>query len=193
MDKKTLVLVCLFLMFGLGCYMKTEHKITAHITIDVRQMKEAASSIEDMVSGSPPQKEPSRAKPNSRLWFSPSEAYAQTTQLKYLTEEIKEAIERRKSRYPQIEELLDEGSIGENNQGLLEIRQKTQIFSDKELKNIVSEENNDRMFIYRSIQEQNNLPKEALKDIQNTFAKERQGRVEEGGWIQLPNGEWVKK
>lgn len=193
MNKKTLILVCLFLVVGWGCYMKTEHKITAHITIDVRQIKEAASSIEDMVSGSPSKKEPSKAKPNSRLWFSPQEAYAQTAQLKYLTDEIKEAIERRKSRYPQIEELLNEGSVGENNQGLLEIRQKSQVLSDKELKNLVSEENNDRMFIYRSIQEQNNLPKEALKDIQNTFAKERQGRVGEGVWIQLPNGEWVKK
>ncbi len=193
MNKKTLILACLFLVVSLGCYMKTEHKITAHITIDVRQIKEAASSIEDMVSGNPAKKEIPKAKPNSSSWFYPKEVYAQTTQLKYLTDEIKEAIERRKSRYPQIEELLDEGSIGENNQGLLEIRQKTQIFSDKELKNIVLEENNDRSFIYRSIQEQNNLPKEALKDIQNTFAKERQERVGEGVWIQLPNGEWVKK
>lgn len=192
MNKKLLILVVLFLVIGFGCYMKTEHKITAHITIDVRQIKEAASNIEDMVSESP-KKETPKTKPNSRLFFTPKEAFAQTTQLKYLTEEIKEAIERRKLRYSQIEELLNEGSIGEDNQGRLQIRQKSNIISSEELKKIVSEENDDRMFIYQSILEQNNLPKEALGDIQRAFAKERQERVSSGVWIQLPNGEWVRK
>lgn len=165
--------------------MKTEHKITAHITIDVRQIKEVASDIEDMVSDE-------KKKSNSKS-FLISEAYAQTTQIKYLTPEIKSAIERRKSRYSQIEELLDEGSLGEGNLGLLEIRGRSKIVSDEELKDIVSEENNDRMFIYTSILEQNNLPKEALRDIQGAFAKERQERVSRGVWIQLSNGEWVRK
>lgn len=196
MGRKLLFLWFLFVVMSAGCYMKTEHKIIAHITIDVRQIKEAASNIEDMVSGvqaPSPAKEISRPKPNSRLFFPLPEAYAQSAQLKYLTDEIKQAIERRKSRYSQIEAFLSEGSVGENNQGLLEIRQKSGILSDKELKDIVSEENNDRMFIYRSILQQNNLTPDALKDIQAAFARERQERVSQGSWIQLPDGEWVKK
>lgn len=192
MKKRLLGLGILFSLLCFGCYMKTEHKITAHITIDVRQIKEAASDIEDMVSGEPKKGVP-KTKPKSRLFFSPKEAYAQTTQIKYLTPEIKEAIEKRKSRYPQIEELLNEGAIGENNQGLLEIREKSDILASEELKNIISEENNDRMFIYQSILEQNNLPQEVLRDIQRAFAKERQERVSSGVWIQLSDGEWKRK
>lgn len=193
MNKKPYFLATVLLALSLGCYVKTEHKITAHITIDVRQIKEAASSIEDMVSGEPAKKEVPQTKPDSRLWFLPREAYAQGAQLKYLTDEIKLAIEKRKARYSQIEQLLNEGSVGENNQGILEIRSSSQLLSDKELKNIVSEENNDRLFIYRSILEQNNLPGEMLKDIQAAFAKERRDRVEPGVWIQLPDGEWARK
>ncbi|MFH1339207.1 MAG: DUF1318 domain-containing protein [Candidatus Omnitrophota bacterium] len=193
MNKKPYFLAIVLLALSSGCYVKTEHKITAHITIDVRQIKEAASSIEDMVSGAPVKKEAPQTKPNSRLWVLPREAYAQGAQLKYLTDEIKLAIEKRKARYSQIEQLLNEGSVGENNQGILEIRSSSQLLSDKELKNIVSEENNDRLFIYRSILEQNNLPREMLKDIQAAFAKERRDRVEPGVWIQLPDGEWVRK
>lgn len=187
MSKKLLFLEILLFIWCFGCYVKTEHKITAHITIDVRQIKEAASNIEDMVSKTP------KTKPNSRLFFGTLEAYAQTTQLKYLTPEIEEAIERRKSRYPQIEELLNEGAIGENNLGLLERRGKSDILSEEELEDIVSEENGDRMFIYESILRQNNLPQEALRDIQRAFAEERQNRVNLGVWIQLSDGKWKRK
>ena len=171
--------------------MKTEHKITAHITIDVRQIKEAASSIEDMVSGEKKRDVP-KTELKSRLFFLTKEAYAET-KIKYLTPEIKEVIERRKSRYSQIEELLSEGSIGESNQGLLEIRGRSNILSREELKGIVDKENNDRMFIYRSILEQNNLPQEAVTEIQRVFAKERQERVNSGVWIQLSDGKWKRK
>lgn len=196
MNRKTFFAGALLLAMLAGCYMKTEHKITAHITIDIRQIKEVASNIEDMVSGTPaqtPAKEVSKPRSDSRLFFPLREAYAQGAQLKYLTDEIKQAVERRKSRYSKVEELLNEGSIGENNQGLLEIRQKSGILPDKELKDLILEENDDRMFIYRSILEQNNLPKDALKDIQAAFAKERQDRSGQGVWVQLPNGEWVRK
>lgn len=98
--------------------MKTEHKVTAHITIDIRQIKEVASSIEDMVSGE-------SEEPQSRSFFSIKEVYAQTAQIKYLTPEIKAVIEKRKSRHPQIEKLLNEGIIGENNLGLLEVKEKS--------------------------------------------------------------------
>ncbi len=54
-------------------------------------------------------------KPQSRSFFSIKEVYTQTAQIKYLTPEIKATIGKRKLRYPQIEEFLNEGVIGENN------------------------------------------------------------------------------
>lgn len=194
--KRKFMVVASFLLIALyaGCYMKTEHKITAHITIDIRQIKEAASSIEDMVAGTPaPAEQSAGKKPNSSFLSLVRDAYAQGAQLKYMTEEISRAIERRKSRYSQIEKLLNEGAVGEDNQGLLRVRQKSSELSDKELDGIVSQENSDRALIHRSIVEQNNLPPEAIKDVQAAFAKERQERVSPGASIQRQDGEWVKK
>ncbi len=71
-------------------------------------------------------------------------------------------------------------------QGLIEVREKSKISETDEL--LVTEENEDRMFIYQSISEQNNLPEEILEDIQRVFAKERQECVGTGVWIQLSDG-----
>ena len=190
MRKVIFFLVAALVSVSLGCYVKTEHKITAHITIDVRQVKDAASSIEDMVAGTSPSSSSIRSFP---LSFLISDAHAQSTRLKYMTDEIKTAVERRRERNPRIEDLLSRGILGEDNKGLLAIRSKSKDFSEDEVKDIVTEENADRMLIYRSIQEQNELPSEALPRIQSIFAEERHGRVKEEVWIQLSNGDWIKK
>lgn len=177
-----------------GCYMHTKHEIEAHIVIDIRQIKEAAVNIEDMVSGPAKDKgKPKEKKLKSGFLFSMDEAYAEELQLNYMTPEIESAVESRKARYPDIQELKYEGSVGENNQGLLEAKGKSGVKTRAEAEEIIRAENKDRETIYWSIVRQNNLPPEAIDNVRGAFAATQRERANEGEWIQLPDGRWVKK
>ncbi len=158
-------------------------KIEAHITLDVRQVKQAASSIEDEISGKAPAQ-----KPMSRLqeWVLPS-AWAEAAQLKVKTPEVQSAIDSRKARYDAIKVFKAQGAIGEDNQG------HVAALSGGAEAQLVAAENADRELIYRAIVEQNNLPAGAIGTIRSTFAQEQRERAASGEKIQLPSGEWVRK
>ncbi|MCM8812102.1 MAG: YdbL family protein [Candidatus Omnitrophica bacterium] len=160
-------------------------KIEAHITLDVRQVKETASSIEDMVNPEPK----SAQKPRSRLgdWLVPS-AWAASPQLKFMTPEAQRAIDSRRDRYKQLKEYKMKGWVGENNQGLV-----SALVSTPEVTALVEQENRDRELIYRTIIEQNNLPGDAMATVKAAFAQEQRERAEPGEKIQQPSGEWVTK
>lgn len=178
-----------------GCYMHTKHEIEAHIVIDIRQIKEAAVNIEDMVSGgsAKTKEKPKEKKLKSGFLFFMDEAYAEELQLNYMTPEIESAVESRKARYSDIAELKYEGAIGENNKGLLEIKDKANLKSQEEVEKIVQGENKDREIIYWSIVKQNNLPQDSIDKVREAFASTQRDRASQGEWIQLPDGEWVKK
>ena len=175
------------LLFSVGCALKTEHKIEAHITIDIRQIRETASNIEDMVSGGGGAPV-SKVGPGSWLWPIPN-AYAQAPGLKYLTPETQAAIDARKSRFSRIQDLKSQGLIGENNQGLLEGRGE----ATPEASELVRGENADRDLIYRTIVEQNGLPADEIAKVRRAFAEEQRDRARSGDWVQTPDGAWVQK
>ncbi|PYM03801.1 MAG: hypothetical protein DMD82_16170 [Candidatus Rokuibacteriota bacterium] len=54
-------------------------------------------------------------------------------------------------------------------------------------------ENGDRMFLYKTLVEQNNMPRGDITRVQAAFAKARREKAAPGTWIQLENGQWVKK
>ena len=156
-------------------------KIEAHLTIDVRQIKEEAHSIEDMVSGSG-----SRAaqKPQSRLgdWLMPS-AWAEG-----LSPEVLQAVNSRKDRFDQLKSYKSKGLIGEDNQGHV-----AALGGGPEVQSLVDAENRDRETIYQGQVKEKGLPPEAIATVRATFAQEQRERAETGERIQLPSGEWVTK
>ena len=157
-------------------------KIEAHVTIDVRQIKEDARSIEDLVSGKGAQPAP---KPHTHLIGGlVSAAWAQEG----LSPELEGAINSRRNRYQQLKAFKVVGQIGEDNRGHV-----VQLDGGAEAKALVDEENRDREVIYQAQIRGKQLPPEAIATIRTTFAQEQRDRAEPGEKIQLPNGEWVTK
>lgn len=158
-------------------------KIEAHITLDIRQVKETATSIEELVSGQTPlpQQKP-RSQVNGLLH---SVAWAETPQLKYTTPEVQRALDSRRDRFQQLKDYKAKGLVGEDNEGHVKA-----FPSDPDLKGLVDAENQDRETIYRTIVEQNNLAPDAIAAIRSTFAEVQREKAESGEKIQLPSGEW---
>ena len=160
-------------------------RIEAHITLDVRQVKEAANSIEDMVSG----KKPVPPKKSSRLgeWLVGS-AWAESPQLKTMTPEIQKLVDSRKERFDALKSAKTQGWIGEDNRGYV-----APLGGGPEIPALVGAENQDRETIYRAIVAQNGLPADAIQTVESGFAQVQRERAEPGEMIQSPAGEWVAK
>lgn len=182
-----LVLLSLFLI-GTGCRIETAGdpnrpiKIEAHITIDIRQMKEAAADIEDSVA------KPKAKKNSSFLSMTQAMAYAQVPQLQYKTPEVDAAIESRQARYETLQQYKSQGLVGEDNKGYVAARG-----GGAEVEELVAAENADRDVIYNAIIEQNNLTSADIANLHSAFAEVRRDKAEPGEWIQLPDGEWAQK
>jgi uncharacterized protein YdbL (DUF1318 family) len=178
-------------LFLLGCYMKTEHKIEAHITIDIRELKETATQIEDMVRAK-------KAKGQS-LFILPwkvDAAYAEM-QIKFMTPDVEKAITNRGARLDRLEELMKKGCIGENNSGYVEYRPCPDCEKDAaligEAKKNIKDENIDRRTIYQTIVEQNNLGADKLCVVEKVFSETQRKNAPQGSYIQQDDGTWIKK
>lgn len=109
-----------------------------------------------------------------------------------------EAVQGRKFNRDDIDEFKKADLIGENNKGLLEIRDVRKLEADPELKNrvttIVENENNYRKIIMDRVVLLNEQAAEAGADnVGKIFAKINQDSSEAGTWIQTEDGSWMKK
>jgi uncharacterized protein YdbL (DUF1318 family) len=111
---------------------------------------------------------------------------------------VLEAVQGRKFNKDDVEEFLKAGIVGENNRGFLEIIHPENIGNDETLKKrvekIVQSENEYRKVIMdRIILLNEEAAKAGEENVGHIFAKMNQDNVPAGSWIQLDNGEWVKK
>lgn len=159
-------------------------KIEAHITLDVRQVKETAVSIEEMVSGKAP-----ASRPRSMLLGAlEAKAWASAPDLKEITPEIQAVVDSRKARYPRIKELKAQGLAGEGNQGDV-----VALGGDASAQQLVEEENKDRAVIYEAILKQNRLKASEMPTVRATFAEVQREKADPGEKIQTPDGNWTAK
>jgi uncharacterized protein YdbL (DUF1318 family) len=86
---------------------------------------------------------------------------------------------------------MAKGCIGENNQGLVEARSGSECPGN--VGTLVSGENRDRMLIYRTLVQQNNMPPGDLARVQQAFAKTNRERAAAGTWVQSPDGQWTRR
>ena len=95
-------------------------------------------------------------------------AYAGEYDIKQMTPEVREALAGRQSRYAELQAAKKSGAVSENDEGL--------VSGNPEL---AGAENHDRLVIYQTIADQNNLGSGGLEIIKKTFAqtiRERDGR-----------------
>jgi len=174
--------------------------VTINVSFPQEKLEGAASSIEDMVGGGtstpPPKPKPQGWVPavdrGWLAWLLPAPAEAQAIpELKTRTPEVMAAIESRRKRVPELEAALGKGCLGENREGLVEIRPGQNCPAS--LGQLVAAENGDRKFLYKTLVEQNSMPPGDITRVQAAFAKVRREKAAPGTWIQLENGQWTRK
>jgi len=121
--------------------------------------------------------------------FVSSSAFAeQSYDLKEITPAVQKALDQRKARYAELQQLKADRVIGESKKGFLDV-----FPAPLEISKIVLDENRDRKVIYQAIVDQNDLGPAGMGKIQEVFAEVQRGKARPGEKIQLPSGEWIQK
>lgn len=180
---KRIVVVMLGLLFIFGCARvrvevpREPIKVDISMRLDIYQhVQKDIDAIEDIVSGA--RKEDAPPGGESLLNYVTSYAYAQEG----LKSEVEEAALRRRDRYSEVTLWQERGAVGEDSQGLLQIRASSGTGSSLEA--LVEAENNDRMIIYCSLAEKNNV---SIEEIQTLYAQRLQKGAPRGTPVEVLN------
>ncbi len=180
-----ILLACLWALgitFGPGCARvrveapKDPIKVDISMRLDIYQhLEKTIDKIEDMVSPNADPAPSASGKQSLLDVLLPSAAYAADA---VSDPEIEGAVQRRKSRLPQVTALLEKGTAGENRSGLLELRRPA---SGAE-KETVKAENSDRMVIYSKLAARNGV---AVEEIEKLYAKRLQESLPVGAPVEV--------
>lgn len=183
----------------LGCTLRTEHTIDAHITVDIRHIEKQADNVLDFIEGESdklPPVEPAET-PEESSFIGPffdaitPVRQAHAGELKSDSERIREIAKSLKERFPKIEALKKQGIIGENDRGYIELRPNDALEEDTERKNdiqkLAHEENEDRKKLYIEIVKLNADQTDlSLTVVERIYAKKRLERAKTGEIFRLP-------
>lgn len=197
MRKIVTVLGAVVLSFALGCVIRTEHKINAHITLDIRHIADQATDVLDYVEGKSdvlPGMEPVPAPVSS--WYDrlPSFRLFETAWADSLSQTdspvVREIAGKMRERNTTIATLKKEGCLGENNRGYVELRECDAAKNPEkknEIQKTLAEENKDRKALYAEIARLNReLPGVNVTKVERIYALERMRRAQAGESVQLP-------
>ena len=174
--------------------------VTINVTFPQEKIDSAAANIEDLVRTpkeaptSPAPPAPPRSGGGTMLIgvLGPTPAEAQVVpELKTRTPEVSAVIESRRARFSALAAAATRGCLGENNQGLTDVRPGTGCGAD--VAALVAAENRDRMVLYRTLVAQNNMPPGDLARVQAGFAKAHRDKAPAGAWVQDDAGQWSRK
>lgn len=107
---------------------------------------------------------------------------------KTMTPDIEKALKNRQARYYQLQQLKQEGEIGENNKGYV-----TNLKDNATTATLADAENQDRRVLYEALAEQNKLGSTGLLEIQKAFAEVQKEKAGPGDMVQSSSGDWKKK
>lgn len=106
---------------------------------------------------------------------------------------IRKIIESRAARLSELDKFKRLGAIGENNQGLVEVRDLdalSDLRARAEVQKVVRAENADREELYKEIAAVKSIELSQLGKIKETYAETLRKNAKPGDWIQLPDGTW---
>jgi uncharacterized protein YdbL (DUF1318 family) len=92
---------------------------------------------------------------------------------------------RMSQRLAKLDQFKGQGAIGENNRGLVELREASPAAGD-----VVAGENRDREIVYAAIAQQTGT---AVETVGRARAKQIAAGSAAGIWLQRENGDWYKK
>jgi uncharacterized protein len=193
MGKAIRTINCCLAIFVVSC-------VTVNVYFPAAAVQKAADEIVGDVRSKGQQQE-SKQSPSSWLQdqfrsigLGVKEAHADVN-INVSTPAIRALKDSLKARYGQLKPCYEKGAIGENNVGLLDIRDTSALSLPErgQAGNLVQLENKDRMALYREIASANKLGAEAIPDIQRIFANSWRDQSQAGWWVQNNNGAWEKK
>ena len=197
MKKKLNMIVVLAMVVLVSC-------ITVNIYFPASAIQKAADEMVEDIRGMEPTQEQKKPEPKQdpTSWierlhltgFGISEAYA-AVDIDVSTPAIRGFKESMKNRFPALEPFYNKGALGENNKGLVEIR-NADALSLKEradLNRLSQQENGDRTGLYKEILTANKLGADMMEQTQMLFANSWRSKSKPGWWIQQDSGEWTKK
>ena len=114
--------------------------------------------------------------------------FAANYDYKTMTPDIEKALKNRQSRYQQLQQLKQEGMIGENNKGYV-----ANLKNNASAAALTDAENRDRRVMYEALAEQNKLGGSGLLEIQKAFAEVQSDKAGAGDMVQSLSGSWEKK
>jgi len=191
------------LMFGLALLLVSCAVVNVYVTFPQEKIDKAMDGLELQIQPAVPSPKSLAPKKQSRLspgrFLEPASLYAETiitSEVKTTSSIIDEAKARLIERLSDVQGYKDNNILGENNQGLLEVRSTAGMDGKQvsSLQKMVKEENNDRMIIYRQVVQINNMNAADIKKVQVAAAKANRKLAKEGEWIQNDDGAWqIKK
>jgi len=175
-----------------GCVVRTEHKIDAHITVDIRHIQEQAAGVLDFVEGKSdalPGLEGGTSWLDRTLQILDPTPMAHAQGLKTASATVKEIATRMQARNGEVSALKASGCFGETNRGYIELRECGAL-GDADARNtaqkLLSEENKDRKALYNEIARLNEDANVSVSTVEAVYAGERLARAKSGEVYQLP-------
>jgi len=194
MRKRTVGLNALVIALLVGCVIRTEHKIDAHITLDIRHVQEQAEDVLDFIEGKTDALPGFEADaPTSWLYrtleFLDPIKTVHAAEMKTDSERVKQiALELRKNNAA-VAKFVASGCFSENNRGYVELLE-CDAFSDAAVKNeaqqLLSSENNARKALYTEIARLNKDDGLSVTAVEQVYAAQRLKRANSGERFQLP-------
>ncbi len=192
--------ICKFVNLGIvilivGCVTVNIYFPAAAVQKAADEIVEDVRKIEKKEEQKPEQKQMNLFQEMKAFSWGATEAYAQNIDIEVSTPAIRALKDSLKQRFPQLKPFYDKGNIGENNVGLLEIRDITglNLKEKADLNRLVDMENKDRKSLYTEIMKANKFGSEVMPQIQKIFANSWREKSESGWWIQNDKGDWEKK
>lgn len=137
---------------------------------------------------------PAEDKPTSFFELIPS-AYALDFSVHTDSPKAKTIFERLKSKIPELRARKKDGILGESKNGYLRIRDEKSLqpLEKKKLQNFVDEENNLRNDLYKEVLNYNQMNKNDLDKVEESFARSFQRVSPTGTWVEDNSGKWSRK
>lgn len=177
----------------MGCVVRTEHTINAHITLDIRHIEEQADDLLDFIDGSSdalPEVEEKTSMLQRALDFLNPMPVAHAAELKNTSSEKTVALAKQmRARHEQISGFVKQGCFGENNRGYLELREcagLSEAAARNEAQKLMAEENKDRKELYAEIARLNQDDGVSVSTVESIFHGQRFKRAGAGEAHQLP-------
>lgn len=187
-------LTAISLIATLGCVIRTQHTIDAHVTLDIRYIQDQADDVLDFIEGDrdtlPEIRPAQESSLLERAWHAVAPIQvAHAQELKTTSPVVRDLATRMRDRHPQVEALKNSGALGENNRGYVHLFDHESLDTAEkrnDAQQLVAAENADRKALYREIAELNKEARVSVTQVERIYAQRRLDRGRSGERFQLP-------